>query len=193
MTANHRRQNILTSLLTLCLTTPLHGQGFESLVDELSGSETELLETEQTPPPKEQEKPLAPSSNELQAIEREADSFEEDDFAPERNIVTNGVTLQGLDKQTARVFIIDARVGQAIEFGTLKIIVKHCEKAPLENRQESMAFVKITEQKPQRSTNNLFSGWMFSSSPALSALDHPTYDIWVKECKTLDLKEEKRK
>jgi hypothetical protein len=95
------------------------------------------------------------------------------------------VTLQGLDKQTARVFIIDAAVGQAIEFGPLKIVVNHCEKAALEDRQESMAFVTITETKLNSPPTSLFSGWMFASSPALSALDHPNYDVWIKECKTV--------
>ena len=28
----------------------------------------------------------------------------------------------------------------------------------------------------------LFSGWMFASSPALSALEHPVYDVWVIDC-----------
>jgi hypothetical protein len=138
------------------------------------------------PPPSETKpQPPLPSSTELQAAERQGPT-EEDDFAPMKNVVTNGVTLQGLDKQTARVFIIDALVGQSIEFGTLKIIVQHCEKAPLENRQESMAFIRITEQKPNSAVQNLFSGWMFSSSPALSALDHPIYDVWIKECKVLE-------
>lgn len=173
------------TILSLSLTTPLYGQSFETLLDELSGAETEQLESEQTPPSKEEEKPMAPSSTELQAAELQAASPEEDDFALEKNIVTNGVTLQGLDKQTARVFIIDAHIGQPIEFGTLKIIVQHCETSPLENRQESMAFIRIMEQKPNSSVQSLFSGWMFSSSPALSALDHPTYDIWIKECKVL--------
>ncbi|MBP9777540.1 MAG: DUF2155 domain-containing protein [Alphaproteobacteria bacterium] len=110
---------------------------------------------------------------------------EDDDFAPEENIIANGVALQGLDKQTGRVFIIDAAVGQTVEFGSLKIVVKRCEKAPLDDRQESMAFVNITEVKPKSSPLTLFSGWMFASSPALSALDHPTYDVWIKECKVL--------
>jgi hypothetical protein len=173
------------SILALFLTAPLYGQSFDALMNELSGSEAEQRESEIPPPPKEAEIPRIPSSTELQAAERE-DSPEEDEFAPVKNIITNGVTLQGLDKQTARVFIIDARVGQPIEFGTLKIVVQHCEKAPLENRQESMAFIRITEQKPNSSLQSLFSGWMFASSPALSALDHPVYDVWIKECKTLD-------
>lgn len=167
-------------LISLLLSTPLYGQDFDALLEELSGSNTEQEESEtEPPPPQEVEETPMPSSTELQA------SPEEDDLAPMKNIITNGVTLQGLDKQTARVFIIDAPVGQPIEFGTLKIIVQHCEKAPLENRQESMAFVRIAEQKPNSTMQNLFSGWMFSSSPALSALDHPVYDVWVKECKVL--------
>ncbi|MFT5180431.1 MAG: hypothetical protein ACI8S3_000304, partial [Alphaproteobacteria bacterium] len=28
----------------------------------------------------------------------------------------------------------------------------------------------------------LFSGWMFASSPALSALEHAVYDVWVVDC-----------
>ena len=171
-------------VITLFLTTPLYGQGFDALLDELSGSEGEL-ESEVLPLPKEKEKPPIPSSTELHAAELE-DSSEEDEFAPVKNVVTNGVILQGLDKQTGRVFITEARIGQPIEFGTLKIIVQHCEKAPLENRQESMAFIRITEQKPNCAVQNLFSGWMFSSSPALSALDHPIYDVWIKDCKALD-------
>lgn len=176
----------LPILIFLFLTPPLYGQGFDALLDELSGSASEQLESEVLPLPKEEEKPPIPSSTELKAAELQ-NSSEDDEFAPVKNVVTNGVTLQGLDKQTGRVFITDARVGQAIEFGTLKIIVQHCEKAPLENRQESMAFIRITEQKPNCDVQNLFSGWMFSSSPALSALDHPVYDIWIKDCKTVDV------
>ncbi|MBY0293327.1 MAG: DUF2155 domain-containing protein [Alphaproteobacteria bacterium] len=124
--------------------------------------------------------PPPPSSTEI------ASPPEDDLFATEKNIVTNGITLQGLDKQTARVFIIDALVGQTIEFGTLKIVVKHCEKTPLEDRHESMAFIIISEEKAKSAPHKLFSGWMFSSSPALSFLDHPLYDIWIKDCKNLD-------
>lgn len=182
-------------IILLFLAPPLHAQTFGALLEDLSGVEDEQVESEIPPPelPKEENKPpLPPSSNEIQAAELENPSVE-DDFAPVKNIVTNGVTLQGLDKQTARVFIIDAHVGQSIEFGTLKVVVQRCEKAPLENRQESMAFVRITEQKINSDPRNLFSGWMFSSSPALSALDHPIYDVWVKECKALDEPEIKAK
>ena len=94
------------------------------------------------------------------------------------------VTLQGLDKQTARVYIIDAPIGKVIEFGTLRILVHRCLQSAPEDQPESKAFVVISENKKNAGSPVLFSGWMFASSPAISALDHPVYDVWVKNCKT---------
>ena len=37
---------------------------------------------------------------------------------------------------------------------------------------------------PQAEGENIFRGWMFASSPALNALEHPVYDVWVIDCKT---------
>jgi hypothetical protein len=33
--------------------------------------------------------------------------------------------------------------------------------------------------------DRVFSGWMFASTPALNALEHPVYDVWVIDCKTV--------
>lgn len=165
-------------LLFQNLSFPLYGQTMDALLDELAGSDADQKESElQDHTKNNTTTPL--SSTDITGPP------EEDAFAQEKNIITNGVTLQGLDKQTGRVFIIDAPLNKSIEFGTLKIVVKHCEKAPLDDRQESMAFVVISEEKPAGTLQNLFSGWMFATSPALSAMDHPTYDVWVKECKAL--------
>jgi hypothetical protein len=90
--------------------------------------------------------------------------------------------LQALDKVTARVSTIEAPVGQAIRFGTLEVIVRHCDKRPPEETPESSAFLDIWEVRPGEAAVSLFRGWMFASSPALSALEHPVYDIWVLEC-----------
>jgi hypothetical protein len=91
--------------------------------------------------------------------------------------------LQGLDKITARVSKFDAPVGQPVRFGTLSIIVRDCERNPPEERPESAAFLEIDEVRPGEGEVQRFSGWMFASSPALSALEHPVYDINVLDCK----------
>ncbi len=89
--------------------------------------------------------------------------------------------LQALDKITARVKRLPVHVGQAGTFGTLSIFVNACRKASPEDSPESAAFLKITDGKSDPA-QVVFSGWMFASSPALSAMDHAVYDISVVDC-----------
>ena len=91
--------------------------------------------------------------------------------------------LQGLDKITARVWTFKARVGEQVRFGTLELKVEACRKRPPDEPQDSAAFIDIHELPVAPGTPPLFRGWMFASSPALSALEHPVYDVWVLECK----------
>jgi hypothetical protein len=91
--------------------------------------------------------------------------------------------LQGLDKVTARVSTIEAPVGRAVSFGTLEIIARTCDKRPPEEPPESAAFLDIWEDRRGEAAVSLFRGWMFASSPALSALEHPVYDIWILDCR----------
>jgi hypothetical protein len=91
--------------------------------------------------------------------------------------------LQGLDKVTARVLTIEARLGDTKKIGALEIIVRACDKRPPEETPESAAFLDVWEVRPGEPASNIFRGWMFASSPALSALEHPVYDVWVLDCK----------
>ena len=92
-------------------------------------------------------------------------------------------TIQGLDKVAARVSRFEAPVGRAVQFGKLLVVVRDCERSAPEDRPENAAFLEIYEQLPGEARERLFSGWMFSSSPALSALEHPVYDVTLLECK----------
>jgi hypothetical protein len=90
--------------------------------------------------------------------------------------------LQGLDKITARISTIKAPVGQPVRFGTLEITVRACDKRPPEEPPESAAYMEIREIRPGAQPARVFAGWMFASSPALSALEHPVYDVSVVDC-----------
>ncbi len=94
--------------------------------------------------------------------------------------------LQGLNKITARVSTIEAPLERPVRFGTLEITVRTCHKAPPEKPPESAAYLDIRDLKPGERPTELFLGWMFASSPALSALEHPVYDIWVLDCRVAD-------
>ena len=94
--------------------------------------------------------------------------------------------LQGLDKTTARISKFEAPVGKTVRFGRLAITVRACIKHPPEEEPESAAFLQIDEIATAEgaATQRVFSGWMFASSPALSALENPIYDVGVLDCKT---------
>ncbi len=91
--------------------------------------------------------------------------------------------LQGMDKVTARVSTIEAPVGEVVKFGALEIIARKCDKRPPEETPESAAFLDIWEVHQGEDAVSLFRGWMFASSPALSAMEHPVYDVWVLDCR----------
>jgi hypothetical protein len=102
-------------------------------------------------------------------------------------ILEHGVAiLQGLDKVTARVSPVRASLDQPTQFGTLEVVVRACRETPPTEPPESAAFLEIRELPPASDVESapvdLFSGWMFASSPAVSALEHPVYDIWVVDC-----------
>jgi hypothetical protein len=91
--------------------------------------------------------------------------------------------LQGLDKVTARVSTFSAPIGLPVRFGTLEIVAETCVKKPPEEPPETAAFLEIYESKPDQERQKLFSGWMFASSPGLNPLEHPVYDVWLKDCR----------
>jgi hypothetical protein len=115
------------------------------------------------PPPPEVIIPAPPSGNAPQAI---------------------GVVLGGIDKVAARTAKFDANLRQKVFYNTLIITAYACKTRPPEEPPESAAYLEIQERKPDGTTQKLFSGWMFASSPALNALEHPVYDVWVVSCKT---------
>ena len=90
--------------------------------------------------------------------------------------------LQELDKITARTTTIRAPIGSEVEFGTLRITVRACLTTPPTEPPESAAFLQINVVEPGGEPKEAFSGWMFASSPSLSALEHPVYDVWVVAC-----------
>jgi len=95
------------------------------------------------------------------------------------------VVLQGLDKVTARVSTFETPIGKSVRFGTLHILPRACDRTPPEEPPESTVYLDIADMRPGAPPVDLFHGWMFASSPALNALEHPVYDVWILECKVL--------
>lgn len=91
--------------------------------------------------------------------------------------------LQGLDKITARISTFEAPIDEEVTFGSLDIVARTCRETPPEEPPESAAFLEVVDRRPDGPEVEVFSGWMFASSPAVSAMEHPVYDVWVVACR----------
>jgi hypothetical protein len=109
---------------------------------------------------------------------------------PQRSSQPGSVAiLRGLDKVTARTRDFEAPIGEEVEFGALGVTVQYCRKRPPEEPPEVFAFVQVYDRRTdgfgvETEGERIFSGWMFASNPALNALEHPVYDVWVIDCRT---------
>jgi hypothetical protein len=90
-----------------------------------------------------------------------------------------GAELRGLDKVTGQTTDLTVRDGETVRFGRLGVLVTECRYPVADQSSNAYAHVVITEAD---SAKPIFDAWMVATSPALSALDHPRYDVWVMRC-----------
>ena len=93
------------------------------------------------------------------------------------------VVVRILDKITADTRTFDLNIGKTVAYGSLRMRPMTCKKSPPIDEPESASFLQIWEKTPEAKDEWIFSGWMFASSPSLSSMAHPVYDVWVIDCK----------
>lgn len=101
-----------------------------------------------------------------------------DDWVPMR-----AVRLQALDKVTARITVLEARVGESATFGTLSIAVRACQGRGPDEVPDAAAWMEMTDSRAPANSPPAFRGWMFANAPGVNMLEHPVYDIRVLECR----------
>ncbi len=94
----------------------------------------------------------------------------------------NTAQMQAMDKITGRVSLIDVPVNGEVKFGSFSIVVRACKSRPPEETPENYAFVDVADETLNGEQLNIFKGWMLSSTPALNAVEHPIYDVWLLKC-----------
>lgn len=90
-----------------------------------------------------------------------------------------GVMLRGLDKFSGVTTIFTAPVGAAVSYERLIVRVQGCRPR---GEGGAAAYIEIWDSRTPE--DRIFAGWMFAEMPAVAALDHPRYDIWVDACST---------
>jgi hypothetical protein len=99
-------------------------------------------------------------------------------------VISNPVAeFSGLDKITGRITDFDVYIGETVQFGALQITPRVCYTRPASEAQRTSVFVEVDQISLQGTIKRIFTGWMFADSPALNAVDHPVYDVWLVNCK----------
>ena len=92
--------------------------------------------------------------------------------------------LAGLDKITGRITRFDVYIDETVLFGALEITPRACYSRPANDTlQRTSAFLEVDQRGLDGTAKRLFTGWMFADSPGLNAVEHPIYDVWLKDCK----------
>ncbi|MGA1801445.1 DUF2155 domain-containing protein [Rhizobium sp. HT1-10] len=98
--------------------------------------------------------------------------------------ISNPVAVfSGLDKITGRITTFDVYLNETVQFGALQVTPKACYSRDDTEQQKVDGFVEVDEITLDRRIRRIFTGWMFADSPGLNAVEHPIYDVWLKECK----------
>nr|WP_170831429.1 DUF2155 domain-containing protein [Jannaschia faecimaris] len=92
-----------------------------------------------------------------------------------------GAVLRTLDKVSGEVIDVEMSVGQTMAYGSLQVTLHECRYPANNPEGDAFGLMQVVDT---REVQELFAGWMVASSPALNALEHRRYDVWVLSCLT---------
>jgi hypothetical protein len=124
------------------------------------------------PPPGQRQQRGAPQPNDEFVVE------------PTANKIANPTSVfAGLDKITGRIISFEVSINETVRFGALEVTPRVCYTRPATEAPNTDGFIEVDELTLQGELRRIFTGWIFASSPGLSAVEHPIYDIWLTNCK----------
>lgn len=99
----------------------------------------------------------------------------------ETAVSAKGGVVRWLDKVSGETGDIELSRGQSAQNGRLTILLEECRYPTDDSPTEAYAHLIIMDKLMDKPA---FAGWMMASSPALSAMDHSRYDVWILRCLT---------
>lgn len=98
--------------------------------------------------------------------------------------VSNGIAVfAGLDKITGQTTRFEVSLGEVYQYGALQVTPRACYTSSKDEPTRTTGFVEVNEIALDKKVRRIFTGWMFADSPGLNAVEHPIYDVWLKDCK----------
>jgi len=90
-----------------------------------------------------------------------------------------GADLRVLDKLNGIVTDVSLRQGETATLGYLSINLQECRYPVANPSGDAFAELLVTYRDAEEPA---FNGWLIASAPALNAMEHPRYDVWVLRC-----------
>lgn len=136
------------------------------------------------------EAPVEDEAEEEAPVEEKAETKAEEPGTPGRRQRRRVAIVEAVDKITAQRMRFEVEVGgRPVRFQrTLIFTARACEiSAPDEQVEDAIAYLDVAIQPrgvlQAAEPRQIFRGWMFASSPAVSGIQHPIYDAWVVGCR----------
>lgn len=104
--------------------------------------------------------------------------------AAEARVKNPVAEFAGIDKITGRIFNFDVYMDETVQFGSLQVTPRVCYSSEEGEEPKTDSFVEVDEMTLDRKIRRVFSGWMFAESPGINAVEHPVFDVWLKDCKS---------
>ena len=122
---------------------------------------------------------IAPSYDDFNEDLNDTNIISDDLLSEGSNGKNKGLALIGvLNKVTAQVSSIEILSGKEVLIYDLKIFNKSCHISLPEEKPLVAVYLIVDDLNGK----NNFSGWMVKDLPSISSMEHPLYDIWVKDC-----------
>ena len=86
-----------------------------------------------------------------------------------------------LNKTTNKVSTKYISVNSKISWETLNIEVLYCGSTPPTEIPEDYVLIDVYDTINNENTN-IYKGWMISSSPDVTPLENPIYELWLVDC-----------
>ena len=94
-------------------------------------------------------------------------------------------TIGLINKRNNLTQDLTMKPGESRRVGNVIVRLQACERTPpWEMPKETGAFVQVLVHGRRESDgwSRVFSGWLFKETPSLNVVEHPIYDVWVKDC-----------
>lgn len=92
-----------------------------------------------------------------------------------------GALVRTLDKVTGQTADFDLDKGGSARLGRLTITLGDCRYPADDPASNAYGWITVLDDA---AAAPVFQGWMIAAAPALNALDHQRYDVWLIRCRS---------